>query len=79
MNFKDLLFFEKMIVPKIITFLYWLLLVACVLGGIGVMFTQTFFGGLFGMLFGLIAVRVWCELLIVMFKINESLQVIRDK
>lgn len=79
MNFQDLLFFEKMIVPKIITILYWLMLAACVIGGLVAMFTQSFFAGLFGMIFGLIGARVWCELLIVMFKINESLQVIREK
>jgi Domain of unknown function (DUF4282) len=36
---KALLFFDSMITPKIITFVYWLLLLAAVVGGIGSMFT----------------------------------------
>ncbi|HUF72059.1 MAG TPA: DUF4282 domain-containing protein [Gammaproteobacteria bacterium] len=79
MEFRDLLYFDQMIVPRIITFLYWLLLVLVVLGGVGVMFTQSFFSGLIGILVGALLVRVWCELLIVMFKIHESLQVIKEK
>ena len=79
MEFRDLLFFEEMIVPKIITFLYWLLLVVVVLSGISVMFLQSFFAGLIGIVVGALMVRVWCEILIVMFKINDSLQAIKDR
>jgi hypothetical protein len=79
MEIRDVFFFEKMIVPQIIQLLYWLLLVLAVLGGLGVMFSQSFFGGLVAVILGPLFVRIWCELMIVMFKINESLQVIRDK
>jgi len=79
MEIRDVLFFDKMIVPKIIQVLYWLLLVLAVLGGLGVMFSQSFFAGLVAVILGPLFVRIWCELMIVMFKINESLQVIRDK
>ena len=79
MEFRDLLYFDQMIVPRIITFLYWLLLIVVVIGGVGVMFTQSFFAGLIGILVGALLVRVWCELLIVMFKIHESLQAIKEK
>lgn len=79
MEFRDLLFFDKMIVPKVILVLYWVLLVGAALGAIGTMFAQSFLLGLVGLILGPLFVRIWCELLIVMFKINESLQVIRDK
>jgi hypothetical protein len=68
-----------MIVPKLIQFLYWLLLVLCVLGALGTMFTQSFLVGIVALILGPLFVRVWCELMIVLFKINESLQVIKDK
>lgn len=76
---RDLFFFDKMIVPKVIQVLYWVLLVLSVLGALGVMFTQSFFAGLVALVLGPLFVRIWCELMIVMFKMNEALQAIRTK
>ena len=83
---KDLLFFDDMITPKIITVIYWLLLLAVVIGGLGSMFTGyggfsfgSFFKGIFMIVFGAIGVRIWSELLIVLFKINENMQKLADK
>lgn len=83
---NDLLKFDRMITPKIITFVYWLMLVVVVLSGLASMFggfggfsLKGFFLGLMYMLFGVIGVRIWCELLIVLFKMNEALQELRNK
>lgn len=83
---KNLLFFNKMITPNIITFIYWLMLVGAVFGGIGIMFSGyggfsagNFFGGLFTIIGGAVGARIWCELLIVLFKMNEALQEMRHK
>lgn len=37
-----------------------------------------FLMGLLTILGGSIAARIWCELMIVIFKINENLQVLKD-
>jgi hypothetical protein len=79
MNAKSVFFFDDMLTPKIITFVYWLLLVGCVLGGLTAMFTTSFFAGLVGMVLGLVFSRIWCELLIVLFKMNDALQAIKNK
>jgi hypothetical protein len=83
---RDVLFFESMLTPKIITAVYWLLLILCVFGGIGSMFSGYqgftfggFLGGLAIMLGGAIGARIWCELLIVLFKIHENIRKIADK
>lgn len=76
---KSLLFFDSMITPKILTVVYWLALVSVVLGGLFTMFSASFFGGLATIIGGVIGVRIWCELLIVIFKINENLKQIADK
>ncbi len=78
-----------MITPKIITLLYWLLLAGVVITGVGAMFAGSMMGGGFGfgsflhglmiIVFGAIGVRVWCELLIVLFKIHENIQRLADK
>lgn len=82
---KDIFFFEGMLTPKIITFVYWLLLFSAVVSGLGAIF-----GGYGGITFGKfmmgigiiigggIAARIWCELLIVLFKIHENLKKIAD-
>jgi hypothetical protein len=77
-EFKDLLFFDKMFMPKVITFIYWLAIIGCVIGGLVTM-ASSFLTGLAVLVGGSIAVRLYAELIMVFFKINESLAVIRDK
>ncbi len=76
---KDVFFFENMLTPKIITVVYWLLLLSVLFSGIGTMFAASFFGGLAILIGGAIGVRIWCELLIVMFKIYDNLRKIADR
>lgn len=83
---KNLFFFNKMLTPKIITIVYWLLLVAAVLSGLDMMFNEydgltvmSFFMGLAVSIGSMIGARIWCELLIVLFKIHENLQSIAEK
>jgi hypothetical protein len=79
---KDVFFFDSMLTPKIIIFIYWLGLISVVIGAIGTMFSGYgggFWSGLGILLFGLIGTRIWCELLIVLFKINENLQKIANR
>lgn len=78
---NKLLFLDTMITPKIITFIYWVLLVGClgyglsyIFGGYqGFTFTK-FITGIFIIALSAIGVRIRCELLIVIFKINENLK-----
>jgi hypothetical protein len=82
---RDLFFFDKMVTPKLITIIYWLLLVLSVFIGLGVMFGNGGFSfgnlllGIFSFVGSVVVSRVWCELLILMFKMNEALQDIRNK
>lgn len=81
---KDFLFFDKLMTPKFIAFIYWLMLVSVTIFGLYSMFAyrftfKSFLLGLFAIAIGIIISRVWCELLIVLFKINEALQEIRQK
>jgi hypothetical protein len=78
MDIKDFLYFDKMIMPEVITFLYWLALLGCVIGGLATMF-QSFLTGLGVLIGGVIAARLYCELFMVLFKMNEALQDIRCK
>jgi len=80
-----LFFFDSMITPKIITFVYWLLLVVAVVGGLGSMFAfrgvtfVSFITGLGIIVGGALGARIWCELLMVLFKINEHTQQMAEK
>ncbi len=76
---RSIFFFDAMLVPKIITGVYWFLLAGVMLSGLGMMFAGSFFGGLMVLLFGAVGVRIWCELLIVLFKINDHLKKMVDK
>lgn len=76
---KDIFFFDSMITPKIITGLYWLLLAATFLGFLGLLVGDAVGPALLTLIFGTLGARVWCELMIVLFKINENIQRIADK
>ncbi len=82
MSIRDVLFFDAMLTPKVVTLVYWLLLVTAVIAGLGSMFYMgfqymtfgTFVRGLAITVGGAIGARIWCELVIVLFKLNENVQ-----
>lgn len=84
MEMRDILFFDKMLTPLFINVVYWVLLALVLLAGLNSIFGGgiTFTGlivGLITICIGAFLVRVWCELMLVMFKMNEALQEIRKK
>lgn len=85
---EDFLKFKKMITPIIIQILFWIGVIICVIVGIaaivGGLSAQygggaSVFLGLLWLLLGPLAVRVYCELLIVIFAINDTLTEMKNK
>lgn len=81
--FKNLLNFDKMITPTIIKILYYIFTILTILVGLAMIITGigSYYGGGFQVLMGIITIilaplmiRVYCEILIVVFKINERLE-----
>ena len=76
-NWNDFFSFKNMIALRIIQVIYILGAVSITIGGLICMFT---FGGLLGFFIGLLIIavgnvfwRVWCELIIIFFRINKTL------
>ncbi len=83
---KSIFTFDSMLTPKLITGIYWLMLLIIVISGLSAMNSgyegvtaYTFAFGSFIIIGGGIGARIWCELLIVIFKINENLQALKEK
>ena len=85
-NMDDFIKFRKMITPAIIQVLFWVGAVVSVLVGLITMATSfgrygggaaTFLGGLFMIILGPVVVRIYCELLILFFLMNETWQRLR--
>ncbi len=83
---KNIFLFEAMLTPKIITLVYWFLLLLAVFSGLGYMFGGyggftfgKFITGLLILVGGAIGARIWCELLIVLFKINDNIKRLAEK
>jgi hypothetical protein len=73
---RDLLGFDKMVTPIVIRILYFLGLLAVLITGVGTLFSGGFRGVLAGLgilIFGAIMVRVYSELLILLFRIHDNL------
>ena len=74
---KEYLSFEKMVTPVVIKVLFWVLVVGSIIGGI-VMFTQNQAGtGLIMILVVPLIIRIYAELLMIMFQIHDRLFEIR--
>jgi hypothetical protein len=85
-NFNDYLKFIKMITPVIIQVLFWVFAALCVIVGlivfIGGALHNSLGGAVSGILFiilGPVLVRIYAELLLVIFKIHEAVQTIAQK
>ena len=83
----DFIKFRKMITPAIIQVLFWVGAVVSVLTGLVTMalsFRQygggaaAFLGGFFIIILGPVFVRIYCELLILFFRMNETLTEIKN-
>lgn len=82
---KAVFSFDSMLTPKLVTILYWLLLLGALGSGLATMFggyygfsVESFFLGLLTIIGGAVGARIWCELMIVIFKINSNLQAMND-
>lgn len=79
--------FERMITPLIIQLIFWIGFLGSILGGISLIgfgfIAQSgdwmqIVGGVLSILIGPIIIRVYCEILIVVFKMQGALIDIRD-
>jgi hypothetical protein len=75
----DLLRFETMITPIVIQIIFWVAVVIVVIAGIGQMVHGGFavVTGLLTIVLGPIAARIYCEIVIVFFRINDHLRQIQ--
>ena len=76
---QAVLYLDEMVTPKLVTFFYWILLFAFITKGIGDMFEGDFFRGLVWVVGGALTSRVACELMIVVFYINDKLHSINSQ
>jgi len=84
---SDFLAFRRMVTPIIIQIVFWIGVAVCVISGLIAMVSgaASQFGGgaqiLIGLLLlvvGPIVVRIYCELLILLFRMNETLTDIKS-
>lgn len=71
---NDFLAFRKMITPMIIQILFWVLALVTVIMGLITIIQGEGLPGLVILILGPIMVRVYCELIILAFRIYESLR-----
>ena len=84
---NDFLKFRKMITPFVVQILFWVGVAFCVLIGFAMIATagngyNTFWEILTGLLviiLGPLVVRVYCELIVIFFRMNENLTEIKEK
>ncbi len=77
---RDFLTFRRMLTPMLIQVIFWVGLVVCVLSGIVYMASgHGLLKGLQTIILGPILIRIICELVILFFRMNETLTDISNK
>ena len=82
----DFLAFRKMITPAVIQIFFWLGVIVCVVAGLGILSNSDMLAAaspvpptltaVLVLVVGPLLVRIYCELLMVLFRIYESLRAI---
>lgn len=75
---RDFLLFRRMLTPILLQIIFWLGVIACIVSGIAGLFRREWINGLEIILLGPIMVRIFCELLILFFRMNETLTEIKN-
>ena len=74
----DYLAFRRMITPAFIQIIFWIAVVGVIIGGVVAISNGNAGGGIALIILGPLAVRIYAELLIVLFRINENVYAIRS-
>lgn len=74
---KDFLLFKRMLIPYIIQLIFWLALLACLILGVVDIYRGYILQGIGIIVVGPILVRIACEYIIVLFRINDTLTEIK--
>lgn len=79
-NLRDYLSFKRMITPKLVNVFFWVGTIISVVIGLGLFIislvninSQGILIGFLTMLLGPLVIRIYCELMVVFFRINETL------
>lgn len=85
---RDFLSFRRMVTPVIIQIFFWIGVIGSVVAGLTLIFgggtaemsqAEAVGAGVVTLIFGPLAIRLYAELLIVVFRINETLTDISDQ
>lgn len=74
----DFIVFRRMPTPILIQVFFWLGTIAIVLSGLGLLGSNRAFYGIVLILAGPILFRIYCEILMVVFRMNETLTDIHE-
>ncbi len=82
---RSIFFFDTMLTPRLITFLYWFLLCVAAIFGFAIMFRggqgfsiDSILGAAITTAGLAVSARIGCELLIVLFKVYENIKKLAD-
>ncbi len=74
---SEYLSFRKMITPVFIQVIFWIAVVVIVIAGIAQMANDAVGAGLLTLLIGPLAARIYAEILMVIFRINDNVAALR--
>ncbi len=72
---RKFLTFDELIAPTVISVVYWIVIAAIIIGALGSIFTgfRGFIVGIIGAVVALILWRVYCEIILIVFRIHAQL------
>ena len=75
---NDFLMFRKMVTPILIQIVFWVAVIGAILTGLYYLVSAEYLMGLAIIILGPLVARVYAEMLILIFKINEAVTEIKN-
>ena len=77
--FKDFLTFRRMLTPFLVQIIFGLAVIACIILGVANILHQMVLQGVVTIIFGPLLIRIVCEYVIVLFRMNNTLTDIKNQ
>lgn len=78
MNIKDILQFRILVTPIFVQIIFWILAAMAVVSAISAIFHGQILTGILVLVIAPLVIRIFCETMIVVFRIHDNLAAIKD-
>lgn len=78
LNFKDILQFRILVTPIFVQIIFWILAAMAIISAVNAIAHGQILTGILALIIGPLVARIFCETMIVVFRIHDNLVVLKN-